>query len=236
MTLKVPSIVEKSVPGQFVNIYLNDSSKLLPRPISICEIDKTTGILTLVYAVFGEGTRIISGYKAGESMDILGPLGNGYTIEPNKKHLLVGGGVGTPPLVQTAKSLAAMGEKDITVVVGFKSATYLVEEIESVAKVYVATDDGSFGHHGTVIDVLNKEALEADMIYACGPKPMMKALQTWVLAHKIPAQLSLEERMGCGFGACVGCSVKVTADNEAGYTYKKACIDGPVFDAKEVIL
>lgn len=235
MTLHVPGIVKEAVPGQFINIYLNDPSKLLPRPISICELDQVSGILTLVYAVFGQGTRILSGYETGTRVDVLGPLGNGYTLKKGK-HLLVGGGVGTPPLVQTAKTLFEMGETDITAVVGFRSQAYLLEELEEYAKVYVATDDGSQGHHGTVIDVLNKEQISGDMIYACGPTPMLKALQKWALEHKVATQLSLEERMGCGFGACVGCSVKVPYDNEVGYTYKKVCKDGPVFDAKEVIL
>lgn len=235
MTLHVPSIVKEAVAGQFINVYLNDPSKLLPRPISICEVDQASGILTLVYAIFGEGTRILSGYEAGTQVDVLGPLGNGYTLSQGK-HLLVGGGVGTPPLVQTAKTLFEMGETDITAVIGFRSEAYLVEALERFAKVYVATDDGSVGHHGTVIDVLNQEQLTGDMIYACGPTPMLRALQQWAHVEENPTQLSLEERMGCGFGACVGCSVKVPYDNEVGYTYKKVCKDGPVFDAKEVIL
>jgi len=232
MQLEVPSIVKEAKAGQFVNLYLRDESKLLPRPISICEVDIKTGILILVYAVFGEGTKIISGYKAGEVIQIMGPFGNGYDISEGSTHLLVGGGVGTPPLVELAKRLTG----DIIIVVGFKSETYLVDQLKKHGRVYVATDDGSNGYHGTVVDVLEAHKITADMVYACGPKPMLKALQKWINQENMPAQLSLEERMGCGFGACVGCVVKVVSTNDAGYDYKKVCVDGPVFDSKEVIL
>lgn len=231
MTLKVPEIVSESKPGQFVNLYINDPSKLLPRPISICEIDETNGLLTLVYAIFGEGTRLISGYKAGESIDVMGPFGNGYTLKSGTQ-LLVGGGVGTPPLVETAKQLKG----DVVAVIGFRTGSYLIEELKQYATVYVATDDGSVGSKGTVIDVLNAEGITADHLYACGPTPMLRALQTWANDKEIDTQLSLEERMGCGFGACVGCVVKVQADNDEGFIYEKVCKDGPVFDSKEVIL
>jgi dihydroorotate dehydrogenase electron transfer subunit len=231
MQLTVPSIVKEARAGQFVNLYLKDESKLLPRPISICEVDIQTNILTLVYAVFGEGTRIISGYMAGSDIQIMGPFGNGYELTEGGTHLLVGGGVGTPPLVELAKRLSG----EIIVVVGFKSETYLVEELKKYATVYVATDDGSTGFYGTVVDVLDAHNLRTGKVYACGPKPMLKALQNWVEESQLEAQLSLEERMGCGFGACVGCVVKVISDNEAGYDYKKVCVDGPVFNSKEVI-
>lgn len=218
-------------PGQFINLYCNSGAKMLPRPISICEVNVEEKWVKVVYAVVGEGTKDFSLLKSGDSIEVLGPLGNGYNIHSCEESLLVGGGVGTPPLLELAKKIK--GKK--TIYLGFRSNPYLIEELKKYGEVYVATDDGSEGHHGTVIELMKKQGAAGQQLYACGPKPMLNALQNFAKENNIGAQLSLEERMGCGFGACVGCVCKIKADNEAGYTYKKVCKDGPVFDAKEVL-
>ncbi|PKM94391.1 MAG: dihydroorotate dehydrogenase electron transfer subunit [Firmicutes bacterium HGW-Firmicutes-1] len=225
------SISSEAKPGQFVNLYSSSGSMLLPRPISICEVNPEEQWVKLVYAVVGEGTKEFSTLGKGSYIDVLGPVGNGYTIETCEGSILVGGGVGTPPLLELAKRIE--GKK--TIYLGFRSNPYLINELKKYGEVFVATDDGSEGHHGTVIELMNQTSAIGQRIYACGPKPMLKALQQWAAERNIPTQLSLEERMGCGFGACVGCVCKIKADNEVGYIYKKVCKDGPVFDAKEVL-
>lgn len=231
LVIESKDIAKTTIPGQFVNLYCDSNSMLLPRPISICEVDADAGWVKLIYAVVGDGTKLISRMSVGQTIDVLGPLGNGYTLGNEQEVLIVGGGVGTPPLVELAKRLP--GKKHIYL--GFRTAPYLVEELSKYGTVHVATDDGSVGYQGTVIELMNKENAQGACVYACGPKPMLKALQSWVMEKGIPAQLSLEERMGCGFGACVGCVCKIKVQNETGYTYKKVCKDGPVFSASEVM-
>ncbi|PKM50384.1 MAG: dihydroorotate dehydrogenase electron transfer subunit [Firmicutes bacterium HGW-Firmicutes-7] len=225
------SISSLAQPGQFVNLYSSIGSRLLPRPISICEVNTKEQWVKLVYAVVGDGTKEFSMLGKGQTIDVLGPVGNGYEVEACETSILVGGGVGTPPLLELAKRIE--GKK--LIYLGFRTGSYLVEEFKKYGEVQVATDDGSEGHHGTVITLMNQNNADGQRIYACGPKPMLKALQQWAGERNIRAQLSLEERMGCGFGACVGCVCKIKAKNELGYTYKKVCKDGPVFDAKEVL-
>lgn len=220
-----------TIPGQFINLYCGSEARMLPRPISICEVNVKESLVKVIYAVVGEGTRDFSTLKSGDDIEVLGPLGNGYNIEECEESLLVGGGVGTPPLLELAKRI--QGKK--TIYLGFRSDPYLVEELKKYGEVYVATDDGSVGLHGTVVELMNQEAVTGQILYACGPKPMLKALQDYTNKNNIQGQFSLEERMGCGFGACVGCVCKIKSDNEVGYTYKKVCKDGPVFDAKEVL-
>lgn len=224
-------------PGQFVNLYCHHQGRLLPRPISICEVDKAKNCLHLVYAVMGDGTREIATYTPGELIETMGPLGNGFSLPEEEelrgseeKIVLVGGGVGTPPMVELAKRL----DRELTIVVGFREESYLVDRLSRYGTVYVATDNGSEGYKGNVIDLM-KDLGISGKIYACGPTPMLKGLQAFARENQLVASLSLEERMGCGFGGCVGCVTKVVADNEAGYRYKKVCKDGPVFDSKEVI-
>jgi len=201
-------------PGQFVNLYLNDESRLLPRPISVC--DWKDDVLTLVYAVVGAGTEIISHYKAGTKIRCSVPLGNGFTISEG---LLVGGGVGIPPLLYLAKKA-----KNTKAVLGFQDEPFLTEEFP--CPVTITTDSGSKGFKGNVVDFLKQADIPKNtQIFACGPKPMLKSL-----AQLYPtAEISLEERMGCGYGACVGCSCKTTGGN------RKVCEDGPVFKASEVV-
>jgi len=242
MRLSPPSHYTPPKAGQFVNIYLNDTSRLLPRPLSVCDWEENT--LTLVYAVVGAGTALLSSYNIGEKIRCSTPLGNGYNIksacENNKPCVLVGGGVGTPPLLFLTKKLAANGVKDVQVFLGFKSEPFLINEFPFAPQ--VATDDGSFGFAGNVIDLLSQKISQENsqkklpseistnsQIFSCGPKPMMKALAHFAALHDFKLQVSLEEHMGCGYGACVGCTCKTKNGN------RKVCEDGPVFDAREVV-
>lgn len=224
-------IANETVPGQFVNLYTDSKALLLPRPISICEVDKEQGLVTIVYAVVGEGTKLFSGLKAGDLVDVLGPFGKGFPVNNHNKSIIVGGGVGTPPLLELAKQLNG----DIEIYLGYRTEPYLIEDFKKYGKVFVATDDGSVGHEGNVIELMNSNNTIGEVIYSCGPTPMLKGVKEWTNEKDIHAWLSLEERMGCGFGACVGCVCKIAADNEEGYTYKKVCKEGPVFNAKEVL-
>lgn len=231
MTISAEGIVTIAKPGQFLNLYCKQESRILPRPISINKIDKKDETVTLIYGVVGKGTDEFSNLRAGDTIDILGPLGNGFNIEDGlRKHIIIGGGIGTPPLLELARKLKG----EIEVYLGFRSEPFLVDEFESIgAKVYIATDDGSVGLKGTVVDLLEKNKTTGDIIYACGPKPMLMAVSSWAHKHNIEAELSLEEKMGCGIGACVGCVVKIR--DEYGWKYKKVCQDGPVFKGKEVV-
>jgi len=231
MIVECPDIVAEAKAGQFVNLYCHHQGRLLPRPISICEIHRDLDRLHLIYAILGDGTDEFARYRTGENIDVMGPFGNGFDEDyQGDDVLIVSGGVGTPPMVELAKSLKG----DKTIVVGFRTEPYLVERLKAYGKVYVATDDGSVGFHGNVVELMEAEGLKG-RIYACGPTPMLKGLQKYADDNRLEASLSLEERMGCGFGGCVGCVTAVKADTEAGYAYKKVCKDGPVFDAQEVI-
>jgi dihydroorotate dehydrogenase electron transfer subunit len=231
MIIEARDIAEEAKAGQFVNLYCHHLGRLLPRPISICEIDLEKGRLHLVYAVLGDGTAEFATYKQGDKIDVMGSFGNGFELgDESDHHLIIGGGVGTPPMVELAKQLK--GQK--TIVVGFRTNPYLVERLEAYGDVFVTTDDGSVGYKGHVVALLESKGLKGK-IYACGPTPMLKGLQAYAQTYELEAQLSLEERMGCGFGGCVGCVVKIVADTEVGYRYKKLCKDGPVFDSKDVL-
>lgn len=228
LKLSCPNIANEAKPGQFVEVYPDNGANLLSRPISICEIDKEKGTLRLVFQIVGKGTKLFSTLGCGDTIRILGPCGNGYSFCEGVS-VLVGGGIGVPPLLETCKQLK--GEK--IVVLGFRSGSFLVDEFESLgAKVFVATDDGSVGFKGNVVDLLKAEGIKGDMIYSCGPKIMLKFLSMYAEENNIPCQVSMEERMACGIGACVGCVIKVKDGDD--WTYKKVCKDGPVFDSKEV--
>lgn len=217
-------------PGQFLSLYCNDGSRLLPRPISICEIDKENHLLRLVYRVMGAGTKEFSGLLAGDSIEVMGPLGNGFTME-GKKALLIGGGIGIPPMLELAKQL----QGEIQVVLGYRDELFLEEEFKTYGTVYLSTEDGSAGTKGNVIDAIKENHLEADIIYACGPTPMLRGIKAYAMEHHIKAQLSLEERMACGVGACLGCVCKSKeVDSHTHVHNKRICKDGPVFYAQEV--
>lgn len=234
MWLAVGSMADEARPGQFISIYSNDSSRLLPRPISICEVDREFRSIRVVYRVVGEGTKEFSKLKAGQRIDIMGPLGNGYTLKSTGRALLIAGGIGIPPMLELAKSL----ECDKTIVVGYRDAqTFLVKELEEYGPVYVATEDGSVGTKGNVLDAINKYQLSGDVIYSCGPTPMLRAVKAFALERGIECQLSLEEKMACGIGACLACVCKSKdVDAHTHVHNKRICKDGPVFYAQEVEL
>ena len=232
MTLKAEEIAKEAKAGQFISVYLNNKSKILPRPISICGIDKEAGTLRIVYRTVGDGTKELSDYKEGEMVKILGPLGNGFT-QKDKKAILIGGGIGIPPMLELMKQL----DCDKIAVLGYRdSDMFLKDEFEAVCDVKVATEDGSQGAKGTVIDAIEKYGVEGKVIYACGPMPMLKALAVYAEEHGMEAQISLEERMACGIGACLGCICKTKEkDHHTNVNNTRICKDGPVFDAKEVV-
>lgn len=235
--LEASDIAEQAVPGQFVSLYCKEKDRLLPRPISICEVDKEKGLLRLVYRVVGEGTKEFSGLKAGESIEVMGPLGNGYE-KKGERPLLIGGGIGIPPMLELMKQCSG----NATVVLGYRDAhLFLKEEFEKYGKVVIATDDGSVGTKGTVIDAIrDQNVLESggiDVIYSCGPTPMLRGVKAFGLEHDIPVYLSLEERMACGIGACLACVCQSSeVDDHSKVTNKRVCKDGPVFLSTEVEL
>ena len=221
--------------GQFISMYCNDKTKLLPRPISICEVNKQESTLRVVYRVVGGGTEELSTYTAGDKIDIIGPLGNGFVKRAGKKAILIGGGIGIPPMVELAKELKDIAE--VQIVAGYRNELFLTEELENNGTLFIATEDGSTGTKGTVIDAIKEQNVEGAVIYACGPTPMLKAIKEYALEKKIECQLSLEERMACGIGACLACVCKSTnKDHHTNVNNKRICKDGPVFLAEEVDL
>jgi len=230
--LDAAEMASSARPGQFISMYCNDGSRLLPRPISICEINKKAACIRLVYRVVGKGTGEFSKLGPGDKIDCMGPLGNGFTLE-GKKALIIGGGIGIPPLLELAKQLDC--EKNI--VLGYRSATFLVEDFEKYGNVYLSTEDGSTGIRGNVLDAIRHYGLSADIIYACGPVPMLKGIKDFAKENRIKAQLSLEERMACGIGACLACVCKsAETDPHTNVNNKRVCKEGPVFYADEIIL
>lgn len=268
LTLKTKNIAKAAKAGQFVSVYSNDRSKLLPRPISLCGIDRDEDTIRLVYRVTGEntGTEEFSKLVMGDKIRILGPLGNGFTVEPGKKAFLIGGGIGVPPMLQLAKDINSgvvqtsgavdtntqekgqteekqingHGKKicDMNIIMGYRDEnTFLLDEFKELADSFVATEDGSVGTKGNVIDAIKENGLEADVIYACGPMPMLRALKAYAMEHDMECYVSMEERMACGIGACLACVCK-TKDKDAhsNVNNKRICKEGPVFNAKEVEL
>lgn len=232
MWLMAPEIAQAAKPGQFVSLYCADGSRLLPRPISICEIDPDKMKIRLVYRVMGKGTNEFADLKVQDELEVMGPLGNGFTLE-GKKAMLIGGGIGIPPMLQLAKQLDC--EKQI--VLGYRDLTFLDKEFEAYGSVYLSTEDGSSGVKGNVIDAIKKYNLTADIIYACGPTPMLRGVKAYALEQGIKAQLSLEERMACGIGACLACVCRTgETDHHTNVNNKRICKDGPVFYAEEVEL
>lgn len=221
-------LAKKAMPGQFAHILV--PGKTLRRPISICGIGEDT--LRFVFQIRGEGTDILSKSKVGDYWDILAPLGNGFDLgDLSRKVCFVGGGIGVPPLLEAAKRFGS----NAVVITGFrnKEAVILNEDFkEAGCELIVTTDDGSFGYHGLVTEVL---PADCDAIFACGPTPMLRALKAEAEKRNISCQISLEERMACGVGACLGCACKlIDASSETGWRYGHVCKDGPVFDAQMV--
>ncbi len=229
------SLGEDSKPGQFIGVYTGDRSMLLPRPISICE--SAADELRIVYRIAGKGTDVISKFSSGDEIDILGLLGNGYDVEKakDKKNIvLMAGGIGIPPMLGLASSLYK--EHKISCVLGYRdSDTFLLEEFKNYCDVYVASDDGSVGVKGNVMDTLHFNKINPDLIFACGPMPMLRAIKQYSAENDIEAYISLEERMACGVGACLGCVCRtVNKDHHSHVNNARICTDGPVFEAGEV--
>lgn len=228
-TVLCPEMARNAKPGQFLHI-LCGGEAYLRRPISICDVTEGK-YLRFIFEIRGEGTDALAKCETGEKLDILGPLGNGFDVHPedNEAILLVGGGIGIFPLLNLAKKLNGKA----TVLLGFRNrnAVIMADEFAAVSRnVFLATDDGSCGYHGFVTDIL-KNILNSNgvsRIYTCGPTPMMKLVAEIAKQKEIPVQVSLEERMGCGVGACVTCTCTVAGKR------KRVCKDGPVFDGAEV--
>ncbi len=228
-TVSCPEMAKQVKPGQFLHI-LCGGDAYLRRPISICDVTDGKDIRFL-FETRGKGTEALATRSVGEYLDILGPLGNGFTLYPEDKDaiLLIGGGIGIFPLLNLAKQLQGKA----TVLLGFrnKNAVLLADEFEAVSQsVFLATDDGSCGYHGLVTDVMKNimTSNPVSRIYTCGPTPMMRQVVDLAATQQIPVQVSLEERMGCGVGACVTCTCTVAGNR------KRVCKDGPVFDGSEV--
>lgn len=223
--------------GQFLGVYPKDRSHLLPRPISICQVDKAKGAIRLVYRIAGAGTGEFAAWQPGQKADLLGVLGNGFPVKEcaGWQVMLLGGGIGIPPMLELARELKEQGNEP-AIVLGYRDEKlFLYEELRAYGKVFVATEDGSVGRKGNVLDVVKGEKLLPQVMLACGPMPMLRAVKAFAAEGNIRAYLSLEERMACGVGACLGCVCKTTRkDHHSHVNNARICTDGPVFDAQEV--
>ena len=232
LVLEAEKISAMAQPGQFVHIACGEGN-LLRRPISIC--DAGDGLLKIVFAVKGDGTKWLSERKAGDELDILGPIGHGFDLsKAGDRPVLIGGGIGVPPMLMTMKQAKANGAQP-TAILGFRnpSAVILEEDFQALGTTYIATDDGSYGIHGFVSSVLEQHVGEFTSVLCCGPKGMLRALANIAEENGLSCQVSMEERMGCGIGACLVCVCGLKGEN--GETkYGHVCKDGPVFDSKEV--
>ena len=233
MWLQADRMAEAARPGQFLSLYTRNGSKLLPRPISICEIDKEDSSLHLVYRIAGKGTAEFSEKQTGDHLSVMGPLGNGFPLK-GKKAFLIGGGIGIPPILELAKQLNC--ERQI--VLGYRNSDmFLLDEFKKQGEVYIATEDGSVGTKGNVLDAIRENALDAEVIYACGPTPMLRALKNYAAENNIECWISMEEKMACGIGACLACVCKSKeVDGHTNVHNKRVCKEGPVFLAEEVEL
>lgn len=217
-----------TTPGQFINIKINDSLQpYLRRPMSICDYDESH--IKIIFRVVGEGTKILSKKEIGDELDCLTGLGNGFLDLETKSAVVIGGGLGVPPMYRLAKDLIKSGVK-VTAILGFNnaSAVFYKKEFEELCPTYIATMDGSLGTKGTVLDILMSENFDMEKYYACGPEKMLDAL---IMKYPDNGYLSFEARMGCGFGACMGCSCETKTK-----PYKRICVEGPVLHSSEVIV
>lgn len=232
MWLEDSEIAGQAKPGQFLSLYCNSEDRLLPRPISICEIKEDGTSLRLVYRVAGKGTEEFAELKEGDTLQVMGPLGNGFP-ESKSRAILIGGGIGIPPMLELAKSLNC--EKSI--VLGYRDITFLDKEFLPYGQVYLSTEDGSAGVKGNVIEAIRQNNLQGDVIYACGPTPMLRGVKAYALEHGITAWLSLEEHMACGIGACLACVCKTKEkDHHTNVNNTRICKEGPVFRAEDIEL
>ncbi len=243
MEIESPEIAEGAQPGQFLHLRCSDTlAPLLRRPISIADVDKRAGKVKIIYRVVGQGTQLLCQKSPGDLLDIIGPLGRGFPMpDKGKTSIIVGGGIGVAPLLYLAKELAGdetNGHKPLTFL-GFatKEEAFGIDFLKSLGiKVEICTDDGTLGHKCFPTELLKEHLKEFQdkskiTLYACGPKPMLSGIKGIAANENITAYLSLEERMACGVGACLGCSVK---SSKSGY--KRVCKDGPVFEAGEIDL
>ncbi|MBR6316717.1 MAG: dihydroorotate dehydrogenase electron transfer subunit [Lachnospiraceae bacterium] len=255
-------LVEDAKAGQFVSLFCKEGSRLLPRPISICKADKKAGRIRLVYRVAGQGTAEFSNLVKGDSVSVLGVLGNGFPLEEadGKKVIVMGGGIGIPPMLQTCVSLKERGKSEgVTAVLGYRSERFLWQDFSDVllqddkesaasegagsqsengaCSLYAATEDGSFGTPGNVLDAVSQQNIKGDVIFACGPMPMLRAIKKFAEANNIKSYISLEERMACGVGACLGCVCKTTKEDDHSKVHNsRICTDGPVYAAEDVAI
>lgn len=233
-TIKTEKIAKEAKPGNFLEIKVSDRAEpFLRRPISIFSIEDEN--IKFIFQVKGNGTEILSKKNIGDKIDILGPLGFGtFEIKEYDKVAIIGGGIGVYPLYEAAKQLK--GKTKINTYLGFRNKDYVTveQEFKEVSdKLIVTTDDGSYGEKGFAIDFLKKDE-KPDIIMACGPLPMLRAIKTFAMENNIPCQVSLEERMGCGLGACLGCAVKTAASPKDAPEYWHVCKAGPVFYCNDV--
>ena len=230
--LHAPEIAAEAKAGQFIHMLVPDAAHVLRRPISLMAFDKEAGTLTLAIQPKGTGTQIICNCKPGDTLKCLGPVGTGFDGRGAETIYFVGGGVGVAPICGAMDSFATETSQAFF---GFRGAQYAYGMTQAPCKVSAVSDDGTLGEKALVTKPLLAaiEERRPDLIMACGPTPMLAAVQKIALEKGIPCQLSLEERMGCAIGACLGCNVKITAE-DGSWSYKRVCKDGPVFDAKVV--
>ncbi len=236
LTLESSWLADNVRPGQFIHLIPPSSTELLRRPFSILSADKSRGHLTILFRVIGEGTSLLSDVKPGEKLDVIGPLGNGFPVDLKCPAILAGGGVGIPPLVHLANEM--MGIDSIRVFPGSRDTETLlcVDDFRVLGiEPVIATEDGSVGVKGFITDAMNKlESIDpGTVVYSCGPIPMLSAIAKWSADRKLKCYVSLENKLGCGIGACLGCSVPIREKNGTIH-YERVCVEGPVFDASRV--
>ncbi len=237
MWIEAPQIAQNARAGQFVSIYCDSKSELLPRPISICDTDGQQAF-RIVFRVVGKGTGEFAEKKVGDMLRIIGPLGNGYDEytadyrdKSDKTALIIGGGIGIPPMLLLSKLLDCRK----IIVLGYRDYLFMQDDFAEYGDVIIASENGMCGIRGNVIDAVNAGGVSADVIYSCGPIPMLKGVRSYAESHNIPAYISLEEKMACGIGACLACVCKTNdVDGHSMVKNKRICKDGPVFDAEEV--
>jgi len=233
MVLDAPDIAQNARCGQFLHIACGEGN-LLRRPISICTWQED--YIRIVFQIKGSGTQWLRDRKRGDQLDILGPLGNGFSLpELGQRPIFVGGGIGVPPLLACAQSAAGHGAIP-RVLLGFRNSgsVILEEEFQNVCQTFVTTDDGSYARRGFVTDILREQIADATGLAACGPRPMLQAVAALAEQNRMPCQVSMEERMGCGIGACLVCACALK-DKNGAVQYGHVCKDGPVFPAEEVV-
>ena len=238
--VSAPEIVKTAKPGNFIEIRVTTTTvPFLRRPISIYNLEKEKGILEFIFQTKGEGTKLLADKEVGDKIDIIGPLGFGtFKYEQYKNIAVIGGGIGVFPLYELSKS-AKKDDKNVNIYLGFRNKDFVLleNEFKNVSdKLVIATDDGSYGENGFAIQFLERDLKEQkpDCIYACGPLPMLRAIRGLAIKENIPCQISLEERMGCGLGVCLGCAVKTAKSTAGNPEYWHVCKGGPVFQAKDV--